>query len=462
MRQWLDAGYFKGDLPISQSPTGPFKSLSSLFPDSAIAFKPTEQSVEQLKSASIVPKEDVTEEMNDDTEVTHAASEVNEQKSDMDISQIEENRLNIDSWDDNEREGVEKEEIVEAQFQNDSTMQVQSPVENDVQVNTDVQANESNNQSKQLKMLLGLGAMISTESSNNSSTNESVTIAGPPSPNEKKSSISSTQLPTQQQLPDIKPQIKASKSKPLKTDNTQQEDSPSMLEEPKAATKPNVSSTPSPAWGGAGAGKSLGRQKSMSEIQEEEKKVAVRLAKQRDTMPRNSGGWANIAKSGGTTAWSGSAVMSKSGSSTQISSTTSTPSSTGNSNVQQERAKQQSLANLSQKKVTGKKQSSNTQKTMEEFGANEKMSPSLENWCKDQMRKLNGSEDLTLVAFCMTLSDAVEIRQYLTAYLGTNPQVNTFATEFINRKNGGNKLQEQWETTVNNKKGRKKKGSVPK
>merc|ERR1712161_37167 len=115
------------------------------------------------------------------------------------------------------------------------------------------------NQSKQLKMLLGLGAMISTESSNNSSTNESVTIAGPPSPNEKESSISSTQLPTQQQLPDIKPQIKASKSKPLKTDNTQQEDSPSMLEEPKAATKPNVSSTPSPAWGGAGAGKSLGR-----------------------------------------------------------------------------------------------------------------------------------------------------------------------------------------------------------
>jgi len=28
MRQWLEAGYFKGNLPISQSVNGPFKKLS--------------------------------------------------------------------------------------------------------------------------------------------------------------------------------------------------------------------------------------------------------------------------------------------------------------------------------------------------------------------------------------------------------------------------------------------------
>jgi len=57
----------------------------------------------------------------------------------------------------------------------------------------------------------------------------------------------------------------------------------------------------------------------------------------------------------------------------------------------------------------------------------------------------------------MTLSDGAEIRQYLTAYLGSTPQVNNFANEFINRKNG-KPVQDQWETTGGNKKGRKKKG----
>ena len=46
---------------------------------------------------------------------------------------------------------------------------------------------------------------------------------------------------------------------------------------------------------------------------------------------------------------------------------------------------------------------------------------------KDQMTKLNGTDDLTLVSFCMTLSDPVEIRQYLTAYLGSTPQVELIA-----------------------------------
>jgi len=94
---------------------------------------------------------------------------------------------------------------------------------------------------------------------------------------------------------------------------------------------------------------------------------------------------------------------------------------------------------------------------MEEFGTNKEMSPDLENWCKNEMRKVTGSEYLTLVAFCMTLSDPVEIRQYLTTYLGTSSQVNNFASEFIYKVKGDTKHFEQWETTVSSKKGRKKK-----
>ena len=92
------------------------------------------------------------------------------------------------------------------------------------------------------------------------------------------------------------------------------------------------------------------------------------------------------------------------------------------------------------------------------FGA--KMSPELERWCKEQMARLNGTDDLTLVGFCMTLNDAEEIRQYLTAYLGSTPQVNSFATEFLQRKGGLQGKQEEWESTVPVKKGRKKKAGA--
>ncbi|EJK52449.1 hypothetical protein THAOC_28271, partial [Thalassiosira oceanica] len=39
MRQWLEAGYFKGDQPISQSPGGPFRALSGYFPNTGSAFQ---------------------------------------------------------------------------------------------------------------------------------------------------------------------------------------------------------------------------------------------------------------------------------------------------------------------------------------------------------------------------------------------------------------------------------------
>ena len=38
MRQWLEAGYFKGDLPISQVTSGPFHQLCIWFPDLNSAF----------------------------------------------------------------------------------------------------------------------------------------------------------------------------------------------------------------------------------------------------------------------------------------------------------------------------------------------------------------------------------------------------------------------------------------
>lgn len=58
----------------------------------------------------------------------------------------------------------------------------------------------------------------------------------------------------------------------------------------------------------------------------------------------------------------------------------------------------------------------------------------------------------------MTLTDPIEIRQYLTAYLGSTPQVNSFASEFIKKKGGENGRQEEWESAGGSKKRGKKKG----
>lgn len=41
----------------------------------------------------------------------------------------------------------------------------------------------------------------------------------------------------------------------------------------------------------------------------------------------------------------------------------------------------------------------------------------LNGWCEDQLKRLTGSADMTLIHFCMSLDDPAEIRSYLSAYL---------------------------------------------
>eukprot|EP00571_Detonula_confervacea_P010765 CAMPEP_0172297246 /NCGR_PEP_ID=MMETSP1058-20130122/343_1 /TAXON_ID=83371 /ORGANISM="Detonula confervacea, Strain CCMP 353" /LENGTH=954 /DNA_ID=CAMNT_0013006375 /DNA_START=61 /DNA_END=2922 /DNA_ORIENTATION=- len=52
MRQWLEAGYFKGDLPISQNNAGPFRTLSSYFSNAGKAFQPTPVNTPSLEDNS--------------------------------------------------------------------------------------------------------------------------------------------------------------------------------------------------------------------------------------------------------------------------------------------------------------------------------------------------------------------------------------------------------------------------
>jgi hypothetical protein len=211
-----------------------------------------------------------------------------------------------------------------------------------------------------------------------------------------------------------------------------------------------ASPSAAPAWGGVAASKQT--RKSMSEIQQEEARAAAMLAAQRGSMPQSSSGWANVAA--GTTGWSNGAVHPGSAVQSVVSAAGVRPS--------QARPKQQTIsaqgaANRKVAPLTQQQRASSTASSTpaEEFGTS--MSPALESWCKEKMFQINGSEDLTLVGFCMTLNDANEIRQYLVTYLGNTPSVNNFATEFINKRGLGSK-QEEWETPGSAKKSRKKKG----
>lgn len=367
MRQWLEAGYFNEDLPISQNRNGGFSALSLLFPDLSVAFKPTAPSEEQKVRTA-----------------------------EMDA-----------------RAAAEARAKAEAQAREAAEIAARAKAAEEAEAAKIKETSNIPDQSAQLKMLLGLG---------NGNTNEVVGIESAPRSDANMEQVESTT------------KNKTTKSKSKKTN-------PSKSDENSSA--PAVVQTP--AWGGAGTSKSQSKNKSMSEIQKEEAREAALLAKQKKLSSQTSGsGWAGVAASGGTTAWTGATVRAASG-----------PSSGPTAgNMQQVPTKQQ--ASSSNSHMQGSNSRTSTQKTLEEFGANDKMTPELENWCKQQMRKLNGSDDLTLVAFCMTLNDSVEIKQYLTAYLGSTPQVNNFASEFINRKNG-TKQQEQWETTTSGKKGRKKK-----
>ena len=51
------------------------------------------------------------------------------------------------------------------------------------------------------------------------------------------------------------------------------------------------------------------------------------------------------------------------------------------------------------------------------------MPPAMTSWASQQLKRINGKDDLTLLEFCMSLTDASEIRQYLAAYLGSTPEV---------------------------------------
>jgi len=408
MRQWLEAGYFKGDLPISQVPSGPFHQLSNWFPELDTAF--TAKAFEGQSDTS-------------DAEAKAQAA-----------AALEQQRKNAQAAADAERQRLAEEmEVKRAEAAAAAAAQKEAEeaaaaaartLQRELQKAAEMQApvNGGNQSSTQLKMMLGLSSGEQPVTEN--TIPEALNGAAASKKAEKKASKAANRKASP------KPAEISEEASQLEK-NLQP-----VVPDPMPAPAPVAPSAP--AWGGVANNKP---KKSMSEIQQEEARAAAILAAKRGNVPQpSSSGWANVAA--GSTGWSSGTIRS---------SAAQNPAPVTSVRPGQAPSKAQT-----------KKVAANTQKVApassstpaEEFGAT--MSPVLEKWCKEKMQQINASDDLTLVAFCMTLNDASEIRQYLTTYLGSTVQVNNFATEFINKRGLGSK-QEEWETPGSTKKGRKKK-----
>ncbi len=381
MKQWLEAGYFKGDLPISQNNSGPFRPLASYFSDPKTAFQSNQSGEDK---AAVEARAQVEAEA---AAQAQAAKEAEARRRAEEAAKVAEE---------------ERRKAAEAELQ------------------------QQGDQSAQLKMMLGLGGGSSG-------------IAGPPQ-QEPEPEPAAVEQPTKKQQ---KKRAQQKQAQPQQTVEGKKVE--------KVAPAPEPAAPPAPVWGGGTAAAS--RKKSMSEIQQEEAKEAARRAKEQGGRP-SGGGWANIAATGGSTAWGGAAAKAPAAAVVSpmpvVAGVTSTQKINANAAWNMKQA-----AAAASAPTTATKQAQKAA-AVDNFGANGQMTSTMEKWCKDQMQKLNGSDDLTLVTFCMTLTDSDEIRQYLAAYLGATPQVNNFATEFIKRKGGDNSS--EWESAGGPKKGRKKKG----
>ena len=434
MRQWLEAGYFKGDLPISQNPSGNFRALSGIFPNLEVAFQPTVSSTEEEKArieedaraesdARAAAEAEAKRKQDEEAEAlrrldeekalarTEAEAEARrKQEKDDSRRRVEEERAIVEA---EARVAAESEARATAAAEAESRARAaaeaeakrkeeeaaaaalaarksaeekgQAPTQAQTQALSQVQviSAEQNAQSAQLKMMLGLSAPVLGQTYTGSTSQDGMVIAGPPQKGDKAKDAGQQQMVQ-------------------KGVNGQQ-----------SVTKKQVLLPAPSAWGGAAAGKSSGRMKSMSEIQQEEARNAARLAReQQAAAPRvsvsvsgsgnvnGSGGWANIAAGGGgSTGWSGfeirptSRVVASTTSAARVV-TTGPPAAAA---MQQVRAKQPVQVAAIQKGTLSQRQGT-AQSSADDFGASGKMSPTLENWCKDQMRKISGSDDLTLVS----------------------------------------------------------------
>eukprot|EP01026_Neomeris_dumetosa_P048415 TRINITY_DN4190_c0_g1_i3.p1 TRINITY_DN4190_c0_g1~~TRINITY_DN4190_c0_g1_i3.p1 ORF type:complete len:202 (-),score=42.69 TRINITY_DN4190_c0_g1_i3:176-781(-) len=76
------------------------------------------------------------------------------------------------------------------------------------------------------------------------------------------------------------------------------------------------------------------------------------------------------------------------------------------------------------------------------------------SWCRQKMLELSGNDDLTLIEFLLTVQSNSEVAEYCSEYLGKEPKVSAFVSEFLKRR----ALDQQSQGDKKTRKGKKKRG----
>ena len=208
------------------------------------------------------------------------------------------------------------------------------------------------------------------------------------------------------------------------------------------------------AWGNTSAGPTAGQPVSIREIQAEEARQ-----KSQNRAPR-SGGWAAKVSGSKASVWGGSVqvrakpmaeiLQEEESQKTALGNSVETPAGSASSTgakedellwggvqldpsslasspppPQQQQERQQPQRQQQQHQTKNKPSSA--------FGG-PTMSPGFRRWCVQEMIRLSGHDDTTLVDYCFTLQSPAEIRESMSGTLGSTPGVSQFASEFIKRK----------------------------
>ena len=93
---------------------------------------------------------------------------------------------------------------------------------------------------------------------------------------------------------------------------------------------------------------------------------------------------------------------------------------------------EESFWEVAKKKVEAK-ETKKIEKIETKGNKNQLTREEFDNWCRNEMLKLSGSDDISLLDFCINLDDS-QVLSYLQDYLGQSKDITHFAKNFIQKK----------------------------
>ena len=378
MFSWLEAGFFKADLPIRLSGWRDFYPLGVVFPVAHTAFKdfPPEPTVTSIKQLQSIEEQRMQEAMKLRMQQQHEI-ELKRQREELarqDAIRQEALRLEAARIEAARLEELRRQEEIRRLERERSSWNTVAYPPRQVPSLSSIQLEEARSTSKQLKSLLGVAG--------SGSGSGSVWGTSPaPDPMGKPS------------LRDIQHQQEVATRAP-------------PVEQPQPM-----------GWGPAQSPSAPSLREIMT--QEQRKRQTMELS---GASRPTASTWAAKLGGGNSLSWTPQT----------ISTTDFTPSIRATS---QDMARPESSSKSSSSVANNVSSAQSTSMSKEKEGDHPSTMPQdLAEFCSAQLLRFKGDSDLSLMEYMFTLDSAADIRAYMAQYLGSTPTISNFASEFIRRK----------------------------